>query len=100
MEHKITFLMFIFVIYSFIGWLFESFAISIEQKKIVNRGMLNLPLCVVYGLTAIILSIAFFDTKNIILIFIGTMIYATFMEIIAGKILEVFNKGRWWDYSK
>ena len=100
MEHKITFLMFIFVIYSFIGWLFESLAISIEQKKIVNRGMLNLPICVVYGLTAIIFSIAFFDTKNIILIFIGSMIYATFMELVAGKILEAFNKGRWWDYSK
>ena len=99
MEHKIVFLMFIFVIYSFLGWTIESLRSSIKQKKLVNRGILNGPFVIVYGLTAIIITIAFFDTKNIPLIFIGAFIYSSFTELAAGKILEIFNKGKWWDYS-
>ena len=99
MEHKVMFLSFIFIIYSFLGWLFESLRISIKERKIVNRGMLNLPFVIVYGLAAVMIQIAFFDTRNFILIFIGSTIYTSFLELSAGKVLEIFNKGRWWDYS-
>lgn len=99
MEHKVMFLSFIFIIYSFLGWLFESLRTSIKERKIVNRGMLNLPFVIVYGLAAVMIQIAFFDTRNFILIFIGSTIYTSFLELSAGKVLEVFNKGRWWDYS-
>ena len=100
MGHKVMFLTFIFIVYSFLGWLFESLKTSIKEKRIVNRGMLNLPFVIVYGLAAVIISIAFFDTRNILLIFIGSTIYTSFLELTAGKVLEIFNKGRWWDYSK
>jgi uncharacterized membrane protein len=99
MEHKVIYLAFIFILYSFFGWLIESIRTSIKNKKAVNRGMLNLPFVIVYGLTAIIISVASFDTRNVLLIFVGSTIYSTFMELSAGKLLEVFNKGKWWDYS-
>ncbi len=100
MEHKVIFLSFIFIVYSFVAWIFETSRASIKQKKFVNRGILNGPFVIVYGLAAVIISIAFFDTKNIPLIFIGSTIYSSFLELCAGKLLEVFNIGRWWDYSK
>ena len=99
MEHKVMYLAFLFVVYSFAGWLIESIRSSIMNKKIVNRGMINLPFVIVYGLTAIIISVASFDTRNVLLVFTGSVIYSTFMELSAGKLLEVFNRGKWWDYS-
>ena len=100
MEHKVVFLMFIFIIYSFLGWFFESLRASIKQKRFINRGILNGPFGIVYGLAAVTISIAFFDTKNIFLIFIGSTVYSSFIELAAGKLLEIFRFGRWWDYSK
>lgn len=35
-----------FVAYSFMGWVYESIICSIAQKKFINRGFLNGPLCV------------------------------------------------------
>ena len=100
MEHKMVYLLFIFIVYSFVGWFFESLLTSIKEKRFVNRGMLNLPFVIVYGITAMVISVAFYDTTNIILIFIGSCIYSSIIELSAGKLLELLNKGRWWDYSK
>ena len=38
-----------FVLYSFIGWMYESILCSVAGKKLVNRGFLNGPVCPVYG---------------------------------------------------
>ena len=37
------------MIYSFIGWVYESTLCSITGHKLVNRGFLNGPICPVYG---------------------------------------------------
>ena len=42
-----------FVIYSFIGWVYESILCSVAGKKLVNRGFLNGPVCPVYGTGAV-----------------------------------------------
>ena len=34
-----------FVLYSFIGWIYESILCSVAGKKLVNRGFLNGPVC-------------------------------------------------------
>ena len=39
MEHKIVFLMFIFIIYSFFGWLVESLRISIKKGRLYITGL-------------------------------------------------------------
>ena len=100
MEHKIVFLSFIFIIYSFLGWVIESTRMAIKTKKLINRGMLNLPFVIVYGLGAVLINIAFFDTNNFLYVFLGSMIYASFLELSAGKVLEAFNHRKWWDYSR
>ena len=50
-------LLWMFFIYSFLGWLFETVSASLKQKKFANRGLVNGPFCVLYGITAVIITV-------------------------------------------
>ncbi len=39
---------FIFFIYSFLGWCFETALVSIEEKRFVNRGFIRSPFFCLY----------------------------------------------------
>lgn len=90
----------IFFIYSFLGWLWETFPCSaIELDKIHNRGFLLGPICPIYGLGA---SLSFGVLKNFessLEIFIYSAFLSCFIEYIIGYLLEKFFHKRWWDYS-
>ena len=43
-----------FLIYSFLGWVCETIYCSILDRKFVNRGFLNGPVCPVYGFGALL----------------------------------------------
>ncbi len=34
-----------FLFYSFVGWVYESILVSCQERRLVNRGFLNGPLC-------------------------------------------------------
>ena len=89
-----------FFIYCFIGWCIESTIVSIERKKIVNRGFLKLPLLPIYGSGAIIILIVCLPVRESIfkVYFVG-MICATILEYIVGYFMEVIFKMKYWDYS-
>jgi len=94
-------LIYLFFVYSFIGWLLETSAVAFKLKKIVNRGFLNGPLCMIYGTAAVLLTVTLPGLKDdMVFLFLGSMIYATTMELLAGKLLEARYHGRWWDYSQ
>lgn len=38
-----------FLLYAFIGWVYESVLVSVSERRWVNRGFLNGPLCPIYG---------------------------------------------------
>ena len=98
---SMTRLLFLFFTYAFLGWVLETVLVTLKQKKVVNRGFLNGPLCMIYGITAIILTVGLTSLKdNIFFLFVGSCIYATVTELLAGKFLEKYYHGRWWDYSK
>ncbi len=89
-----------FLIYSFLGWLCETIYCSVGQKKFVNRGFLNGPLCPVYGFGA--LSVLFFlrpVSENLILLFLLGVIVTSVIEYITGYLLEKLFATKWWDYS-
>lgn len=93
-------LLFLFFVYSFLGWVLETVSVAVSRKKIVNRGFLNGPLCMIYGVTAVILTVSLPPLEdNIVFLILGSTIYATVIELLAGKFLEKFYHGRWWDYS-
>ena len=37
-----------FYVYCFLGWIFESTYVSLKQKRLVNRGVLRLPMLPLY----------------------------------------------------
>ena len=45
-------ILWLFFIYSFAGWIAETVSAAFQQKRFVNRGLVNAPFCVIYGFTA------------------------------------------------
>ena len=88
----------LFLIYSFLGWMLETILAATEQRRFVNRGLVNGPLCTIYGVPIVILTI-FGQELPLFWLFLGAMIVATVTEWISGHMIERFYHERWWDYS-
>lgn len=88
------------MIYSFIGWIYESTLCSILGKRLVNRGFLNGPICPIYGCGAL-LVIAFFYGRvdNVLELFILTAILTCSLEYATSYFMEQLFHSRWWNYS-
>lgn len=93
-------LVWVFVIYSFLGWCLEVVYAKYKHQKWVNRGFLNGPYCPIYGasISAIVYLLGPFE-GNILAIYLGSVFLTTAFELTTGYVLEkVFNQ-KWWDYS-
>ena len=89
-----------FFIYSFLGWVCESIYCSCLQKKIVNRGFLNGPICPVYGVGALIVILGLWSYRdNMIAVFVLGFILTSVLEYITATVLEKLFHAKWWDYS-
>ena len=89
-----------FFIYSFLGWVCESIYCSCLQKKVINRGFLNGPVCPVYGVGALIIIIGCWSYRDSMIgVFISGMILTSMLEYITATILEKLFHAKWWDYS-
>lgn len=94
-------ILWIFFIYSFFGWILETIAAVAKKKKFVNRGVLNGPLCGVYGIAALVIMAGTEELRDSwFFLFLGSMILATVIEWFTGKFLEKIHHHRWWDYSE
>ena len=91
-------LIWLFLIYSFLGWMLETILAATEQRRFVNRGLINGPLCTIYGVPIVILTI-FGQELPLFWLFLGAMIVATVTEWNSGHMIERFYHERWWDYS-
>lgn len=89
-----------FCIYSFLGWVCETFYCSVGQRHFVNRGFLSGPVCPVYGFGALaVLYLLAPFTRQPILLFIAAMAVTSILEYLTGLLLEKLFHTRWWDYS-
>lgn len=98
--------LFIFAVFSIIGWILELCYRSLVTKKLVNPGFMSGCVVPLYGMGAIILNfvciiISKIDVTNkVLLIFISSFILLSILEFICGFIsLKYFNI-RLWDYRK
>lgn len=55
---------FIFLFYSFLGWICETTFCSIAARKFINRGFLSGPFCPIYGFGAMIILLLFSNLRN------------------------------------
>lgn len=89
-----------FIIYGFLGWIYESLYYSIQFKKRVNAGFLHICFCPIYGLVCLLNIVFFSGEKSDAKIFFLSIVVVSIVEYIVSWVLEKrFNK-RWWDYSE
>lgn len=98
--------LFIFALFSIVGWILELFYRSFTTKKFVNPGFMSGCVVPLYGFGAIILNfICMYVSKlnfnyKIILVFIFSMLLLSFLEFICGFIMLKYFHIRLWDYKE
>ena len=98
--------LFLFSMFSIIGWILEVIYRSFITKKLVNPGFMSGCVVPIYGVGAIIANIicilvnkTSFNSK-ILLVCILSMIFLSFLELICGHICLKYFHLRLWDYRK
>lgn len=100
MNYTITELLWLFLIYSFLGWIIETIVGTIKNRTFINRGFSTGPFCLVYGFTAVLMTLTTEDLlDNTFFLLLGCGILSTAVEWFTGKLLERLNRHKWWDYS-
>ena len=90
----------IFFVYAFLGWCTEVSYAALQTGKFVNRGFLNGPVCPIYGFGVVIILACLTPLKqHFILLFLGSVVLTSLLELITGFVLEKLFHQRWWDYS-
>lgn len=91
-------LLWLFFVYSFFGWILETASAAMKQRRFVNRGLVNAPLCVIYGVGAVLITVICQELTGFWL-FLYSVIASTVLEWSAGHLIERMYHERWWDYS-
>lgn len=92
-------MLWLFFLYSFAGWVLETIVAAVKQKKFVNRGLINGPLCIIYGCSALIISVGLQELTGFWL-FLFSAVYASVVEWIGVKLMERAHHRRWWNHSR
>ena len=110
MGTKIVNYVLMYFLYSALGWTVESTYRSLgetyrarkttKEKKIINSGFLNGPLCPIYGAGAMVFEILLTPFKKHwwAVVLLG-MLFADIVEYVTSVLMEKLFHARWWDYS-
>ncbi len=88
-----------FAFYSCAGWLFESILCSISEKRVINRGFLNGPVCPIYGVGAMAAVLFLSGIDDTARLFCWGAIVCSIIEYFTSWTMEKLFHARWWDYS-
>ncbi len=89
-----------FIVYSFMGWIWESCYVSAKSKKWVNRGFVSGPFVTIYGVGAVTVYVILRPVAgNILELYFAGVAVATILEYVAGVLMEAVFHANWWDYS-
>jgi uncharacterized membrane protein len=94
--------MFFFFFYSFFGWVWECFYVSIQEKPphFVNRGFMRGPFLPLYGCGGVMMMVVSAPFQHqLIWVFIAGFFGATILELVTGILMEALFKVRYWDYE-
>lgn len=92
-------ILWLFFVYSFVGWVLETAVTACKQHRFANRGLINGPLCVIYGIGAVLISVTLQELTGFWLL-LGSAVFATVLEWIAGHLIEKVYHERWWNYDR
>lgn len=93
-------LLWIFLIYAFLGWCSEVVFAAVKTGKFVNRGFLLGPVCPIYGLGVgfVLLALEPFG-DSLALLFAASVVITSALELLVGWLAETLLHQRLWDYS-
>lgn len=89
-----------FMLYSILGWIYETFYCSLKALKWDNRGMLLGPYCPIYGVGAVLDVLLCSNLPGSVYVFFVCMIGATIIEYVTSYATEKLFHAVWWDYSR
>ena len=82
-------LLWIIVIYAFIGWCTEVSYAALDRGIFVNRGFLNGPYCPIYGCGVLIVVVLLTPLKkNLLILYVGSFLLTSVLEFITGFVME------------
>lgn len=91
---------FLFLAYSFVGYIAEVLYCSLREHRFINRGFLLGPVCPIYGFGAILVIYLLLPWRDTYArLFFATVIITSILEYVSSFILEKLFKTKWWDYS-
>lgn len=97
---KIYFLILYFFTYGILGWMTEVAYAAIMERKFVNRGFLNGPICPIYGVgVSVVLYFLTPLSENLLLLYLASTILVTVLEGLTGYIMDRIFHHKWWDYT-
>ncbi|MGY3765994.1 putative ABC transporter permease [Vagococcus vulneris] len=89
-----------FIVYAFIGWLWESFYCSIKAKHFVYRGFLLGPYCPVYGFGVVAVLLLVPDNAgSLINLYFNMVVIVTVIEYVTSWLLEKLFHMTLWNYK-
>lgn len=89
-----------FILYSVIGWVYETAYCSIKGLKWDNRGILIGPYCPIYGVGAVLDILLCSKLPNASSVFFACMIGSAILEYTTSYALERMFHAVWWDYTR
>lgn len=95
-----------FIIFSCMGWIYESLFCTIKNGKWENRGFLYGPMCPIYGVGATSITFIVDEIRDVyqlefewweifLIAFLGSIV----LECATSYMLEKLFHAYWWDYS-
>lgn len=97
--HTIETYFFWLVVYSVVGWCYESILESFRQKKLVNRGFMFGPYLPIYGTGALLDVLLLGWISHPVVLFLSAAVLTCVVEFLVSVFLEVVFHRRWWDYN-
>lgn len=89
-----------FLIYALIGWCLEVLFCTVNTGQLVNRGFLNGPVCPIYGFGGVlVIGLLQPVAGNMLLLYVGSVLVTSALELAAGILLKKVFHTSWWDYS-
>ena len=95
----ITEYMMMFLLASFMGWAYEVICTSAVFGRFVDRGVLRSPFCPIYGVGMFVLYPLLRKTKNPFVIFGGSALITTVIELVTSYIAEYKFNTELWNYG-
>lgn len=101
MTYSLYQLLWLFLLYSLLGWCAGVVASSLRKHAFINTGFLNLPLCPIYGTAAVLFSIFLPElAQNLFFLFLGGAVLSAFLIFVTGFLLERIFHRKWWDFTE